>query len=50
MEKFISDYPDNNIVLIEVLYEDETYLYGFANDENIELSNEEIEKRFIKKI
>lgn len=50
VERFISDYPDNNIILIEVLYEDETYLYGFANDENIELSNEEIEKRFIKKI
>ena len=49
VEKFISDNSQNNILVIEVDYEDETYLYGFLNEENVELSNEEIEKRFIQK-
>ena len=48
IEKFIKNYPEKNILVIEVFYQDETYLYGFLNENNIELSNEEIEKRFIK--
>lgn len=48
IEKFIKNYPEKNILVIEVFYQDETYFYGFLNENNIELSNEEIEKRFIK--
>ena len=44
------NYPEKNILVIEVFYQDETYLYGFLNENNIELSNEEIEKRFIKEM
>ncbi len=50
IEKFIKNYPEKNILVIEVFYQDETYLYGFLNENNIELSNEEIEKRFIKEM
>ncbi|CAM3597478.1 MULTISPECIES: hypothetical protein [Arcobacter] len=50
VEKFVLNHKDENILVIEVLYKDETYLYGFLNEENIELSDEEIEKRFIKEI
>ena len=49
VEKFISDNSQNNMLIIEVDYEDEIYLYGFLNEENIELSDEEIEQRFIQK-
>lgn len=50
IEKFIKNYPEKNILIIEVSYQDENYLYGFLNENNIELSNEEIEKRFIKEM
>ncbi len=50
IEKFIKNYPEKNILVIEVFYQDETYFYGFLNENNIELSNEEIEKRFIKEM
>ncbi len=50
IEKFIKNYPEKNILIIEVSYQDENYLYGFLNENNIELTNEEIEKRFIKEM
>ena len=37
-----------NILVIEILIGNESYFYGFLNENNLELSNEEIEKRFIK--
>ena len=48
VEKFVESYPDKNILIIEVLIASESYFYGFLNEDNIELSDEEIEKRFIK--
>lgn len=48
VEKFVENYPDKNILVIEVLIANESYFYGFLNENNLELSNEEIEKRFIK--
>ena len=48
VEKFVKSYPDKNILVIEVLIANESYFYGFLNENNLELSNEEIEKRFIK--
>ena len=49
VDKFVNNYPEKNILLIEVQTEDEIYIYGFLNENNIELSDEEIEKRFIKR-
>jgi hypothetical protein len=34
--------------VIEVLTDVDSYFYGFLNEDNIELSAEEIEKRFIR--
>lgn len=48
IEKFIAKYPDKNILLIQVNAKDDTYFYGFLNEKNIELTNEEIEKKFIR--
>jgi hypothetical protein len=48
VEKFVANHSEENILIIEVLYKDDIYLYGFLNEENLELSDEEIEKRFIK--
>ena len=48
IEKFVKNYPDKNILVIEVPTEDDTYFYGFLNKENLELNESEIEKRFIK--
>ena len=48
VEKFVESYPDKNILVIEVLIANESYFYGFLNENNLELSNEKIEKRFIK--
>lgn len=48
VEKFVNNYAEKNILIIEVSYNDDTYYYGFLNEENLELSAEEIEKRFIK--
>ena len=48
IKKFVDKYPDKNILIIEVNTKNDTYFYGFLNKENIELSNNEIEKRFIK--
>lgn len=50
VEKFVSNHKDQNILIIEIEYKDETYFYGFLNENNIEISNEEIEKRFIKEL
>ena len=49
IEKFVSKNSQNNILVVEVDYEDEIYLYGFLNEENVDLSDEEIERRFIQK-
>ncbi len=48
IEKFVKNYPDKNILIIELITEDETYFYGFLNEKNLELTPQEIEKRFIK--
>ena len=48
IEKFVKKHEDKNILVIEVIIGDESYFYGFLNEENIQLSDEEIEKRFIK--
>ena len=48
VEKFVSKNSQNDILVVEVDYEDEIYLYGFLNEENIDLSDDEIIKRFIK--
>ncbi len=48
IEKFIKNHPDENILVIEVTDKEDTYFYGFVNEENLELTNEEIEKRFIQ--
>ena len=50
IEKFVNNHKDENILIIEVIYKDENYFYGFLNEDNIEISNEEIEKRFIKEL
>lgn len=48
VEKFVKNHSDANILIIEVLDKEDRYFYGFLNEENLELSDEEIEKRFIK--
>jgi hypothetical protein len=50
IEKFVSNYPDRNILVIEMTYGNESYFYGFLNEKNEELSAEEIEKRFFKEL
>ena len=50
IEKFVNNHKDENILIIEVLNKDETYFYGFLNEDNLEMSAQEIEKRFIKEI
>jgi hypothetical protein len=48
IEKFVSNYPDRNILVIEISNGSENYFYGFLNENNEELSTQEIEKRFFK--
>jgi hypothetical protein len=48
VEKFVENHSEDNILIIEVLNKDDVYIYGFLNEENIELSSEELEKKFIK--
>jgi hypothetical protein len=48
IEKFVENYNGKNILVIEVITDVDSYFYGFLNEDNIELSDEEIEKRFIK--
>ncbi|QKF73899.1 hypothetical protein AFAEC_1743 [Aliarcobacter faecis] len=48
IEKFVQNHKDKNILVIEVTFKDEKYYFGFLNEKNIELSEGEIEKRFIK--
>lgn len=48
VETFVSKHNDENILVIEIQDGEDTYWFGFLNEENIQLSNEEIEKRFIK--
>ena len=48
IEKFVNNHSEDNILIIEVQDNDEKYWFGFINEENIELSNNEIESRFIK--
>ena len=48
IEKFVKNYDCKNILVNEVLTDVDSYFYGFLNEDNIELSTEEIEKRFIK--
>lgn len=48
IEKFVQNHSEDNILVIEIEDKNDKYYFGFINEENIELSNEEIEKRFIK--
>lgn len=48
IEKFVEKHSDENILVIEIQDKEDTYFYGFLNEENLELSEEEIESRFIK--
>lgn len=48
IEKFVENYGEKNILIIEVIIGSESYFYGFLNENNVELSDEEIEKRFIR--
>ena len=50
IEKFVLNHKEENILIIEVQKGDDTYYYGFLNEENLQLSPEEIEKRFIKEV
>jgi len=50
IEKFVKSYPEKNILIIELFHGEEVYYYGFLNENNLELDNDEIEKRFIKVI
>ena len=50
VEKFVNNYPDKNILVIEMTYGNESYFYGFLNEKNEELINEEIEKRFFREL
>ncbi|TLP35527.1 hypothetical protein [Arcobacter arenosus] len=48
IEKFVENHKEENILVIEVQDNEDTYWFGFLNEDNIELEVEEIEKRFIK--
>ena len=48
IEKFVSSYPEKNILVIEVLHNGEKYYYGFLNEKNQEIDSATIEKNFIK--
>lgn len=48
IEKFVEKHSNENILILEIEDKEINYYYGFVNEENIELSNEEIEKRFIR--
>lgn len=50
IEKFVAKHPEENILVIEVEFKEENYYFGFLNLQNEELSDEEVEKRFIKKL
>ena len=50
VRRFVNNYPDKNILVIEMTYGNESYFYGFLNEKNEELSNEEIEKRFFREL
>ncbi|WP_323588063.1 hypothetical protein [Aliarcobacter butzleri] len=49
IERFVENHKEDNILIIEVLYKDEKYFFGFLDENNANLSDMEIEKRFIKK-
>jgi hypothetical protein len=48
IEKFVKNYPEKNILVIEVLVNSESYFYGFLNENNQEIDASQIEKNFIK--
>lgn len=48
IEKFVNNHTEDNILIIEIEDKNEKYWFGFINEDNIELSDEEIEKRFIQ--
>ena len=50
IEKFVENHKEDNILIIEVLYKDEKYFFGFLDENNANLSDMEIERRFIKKL
>ena len=50
IEKFAENHKEDNILIIEVLYKNEKYFFGFLDENNTNLSDIEIEKRFIKKL
>ena len=50
IERFVENHKEDNILIIEVLYKNEKYFFGFLDENNTNLSDIEIEKRFIKKL
>lgn len=48
IEKFIENHAEDNILVIEVQDKEETYWFGFINEDNIQLKDEEIANNFIK--
>ncbi|WP_320034152.1 hypothetical protein [Halarcobacter sp.] len=48
IEKFVENHKEDNILVIEVQDNEDTYWFGFINEDNIELEASEIENRFIK--
>lgn len=50
IEKFLQNHKDKDILIIELKYKDEIYFYGFLNEEKIDLTDEELGKRFFKEI
>jgi hypothetical protein len=49
IEKFVASYPEKNILIIELFNGKDTYFYAFLNENNIKLSDEEVEKIFIQR-
>lgn len=48
IEKFAKNYPERDILLIEVIHNDESYFYGFLNEDNQEINTDLIQKNFIR--
>ena len=48
IEKFVENHKEENILVIEVQDDEDTYWYGFLNEDNIELTAQEVEEKFIK--
>ncbi|GGD40901.1 hypothetical protein GCM10012288_13700 [Malaciobacter pacificus] len=48
IEKFVENHKEENILVIEVQDGEDTYWFGFLNENNMELSSKEIEEKFIR--